>query len=93
MCILPIDKKKNRVYNKGTKLRNEVLEMSKREMVRMINDRTGEIVDKFFDDSADADDLEFLLDMMQIHYQRWSDGEILYEENDTRAWQTSPYVV
>lgn len=54
-------------------------------MVRMINDRTGEIVDKFFDDSADADDLEFLLDMMQVHYQRWSDGEILYEENDTRA--------
>lgn len=51
----------------------------------MINDRTGEIVDKFFDDSADADDLEFLLDMMQVHYQRWSDGEILYEENDTRA--------
>ena len=85
LCILPIDKEKNRVYNKGTKLRNEVLEMSKREMVRMINDRTGEIVDKFFDDSADADDLEFLLDMMQVHYQRWSDGEILYEENDTRA--------
>ena len=85
LCILPIDKKKNREYNKGTKLRNEVLEMSKREMVRMINDRTGEIVDKVFDDSADADDLEFLLDMMQVHYQRWSDGEILYEENDTRA--------
>ena len=59
--------------------------MSKREMVRMINDRTGEIVDKIFDDSADADDLEFLLDMMQVHYQRQSDGEILYEENDTRA--------
>ena len=59
--------------------------MSKREMVRMINDRTNEIVDKFFDDSADADDLEFLLDMMQVLYQRWSDGEILYEENDTRA--------
>lgn len=59
--------------------------MSKREMVRMINDRTGEIVDKVFDDSADADDLEFLLDMMQVHYQRWSDGKILYEENDTRA--------
>lgn len=85
LCILPIDKKKNKVYNKGTKLRNEVLEMSKHEMVRMINDRTNEIVDKFFDDSADADDLEFLLDMMQVHYQRWSDGEILYEENDTRA--------
>ena len=59
--------------------------MSKREMVRMINDRTGEILDKVFDDSADADDLEFLLDMMQVHYQRWSDGEILDEENDTRA--------
>lgn len=59
--------------------------MSKREMVRMINDRTGEIVEKVFDDSIDADDLEFLLDMMQIHYQRWSDGEMLYEENEIRA--------
>ena len=59
--------------------------MSKREMVRMINDRTNEIVDKFFDDSADADDLEFLLDMKQVQYQPWIDGEILDEENDTRA--------
>lgn len=59
--------------------------MSKCEMVRMINDRTGEIVEKVFDDSIDADDLEFLLDMMQVHYQRWSDGEILYEENEIRA--------
>lgn len=59
--------------------------MSKHEMVRMINDRTGEIVEKVFDDSIDADDLEFLLDMMQVHYQRWSDGEILYEENEIRA--------
>lgn len=59
--------------------------MSKREMVRMINDRTGEIVEKVFDDSIDADDLEFLLDMMQIHYQRWNDGEMLYEENEIRA--------
>ena len=85
LCILPIDKKKNRVYNKDTKLRNEVLEMNKLDMVRMINDRTGEIVSKIFDDSVDADDLEFLLDVMQVHYQRWSDGEILYEKNDTRA--------
>ena len=59
--------------------------MNKHEMVRMINDRTGEIVEKVFDDSADANDFEFLLDMMQVHYQRWSDGEILYEENDNRA--------
>lgn len=59
--------------------------MNKREMVRMINDRTGEIVEKLFDDSIDADNLEFLLDMMQVHYQRWSNGEMLYEENDNRA--------
>lgn len=59
--------------------------MSKHEMVRMINDRTGEIVEKVFDDSIDADDLEFLLDMMQVHYQRWSDGEMLYEENEIGA--------
>lgn len=59
--------------------------MSKHEMIRMINDRTGEIVEKVFDDSIDADDLEFLLDMMQVHYQRWSDGEMLYEENEIGA--------
>ena len=59
--------------------------MNKHEMVRMINDRTGEVVEKVFDDSIDADDLEFLLDMMQVHYQRWSDGEMLYEENEIRA--------
>lgn len=59
--------------------------MSKHEMVRMINDRTGEIVEKVFNDSIDADDLEFLLDMMQVHYQRWSDGEMLYEENEIGA--------
>lgn len=59
--------------------------MSKHEMVRMINDRTGEIVEKVFDDSIDADDLEFLLDMMQVHYQRWSDGVMLYEENEIGA--------
>lgn len=51
----------------------------------MINDRTGEIIEKVFDDSADADNLEFLLDMMQVHYQRWNNGEMLYEENDNRA--------
>lgn len=59
--------------------------MTMNEMIRMINDRTGEIVEKVFDDSADADDLEFLLGMMQVHYQRWSNGEMLYEENDNRA--------
>lgn len=85
LCILPVDRQNNRVYNKDTKLRNEVLEMSKREMVRMINDDTCEIVEKVFDDSADADDLEFLLDMMQVHYQRWSNGEMLYEENKKGA--------
>ncbi len=83
--ILPIDKHDFILYNKGTKLRNEVLEMNKREMVRMINDRTSEIVEKFFDDSVDADNFEFLLNMMQVHYQRWSNGEMLYEENEIRA--------
>lgn len=59
--------------------------MSKHEMVRMINDHTGEIVEKVFDNSAEADDFEFLLNMMQVHYQRWSNGEMLYEENENRT--------
>ena len=85
LCILSIDKYDFILYNKGTKLRNEVLKMNKREMVRMINDNTCEILEKLFDDPADADDLEFILDAMEVHYQRWSNGEMLYEENKKGA--------
>ena len=58
--------------------------MNNREMIRMINDNTCEMLEKFFDSPADADDFEFILDTMQVHYQRWSNSEMLYEVNERK---------
>ena len=51
------------------------------EVIKMFNDKTQEVVEKTFDDSIDADNFECHLDLLQIHYQRYSKGELLYEEN------------
>ena len=51
------------------------------EVIRMFNDRTQEIMEQAFDDPIDADYYEYHLDLLQIHYQRYSGGELLYEEN------------
>lgn len=51
------------------------------EVIKMFNDKTQEVIEKTFDDSIDADDFEYHLDLLQIHYQRYSNGELLYEEN------------
>ena len=51
------------------------------EVIKMFNDRTQEIIEKTFDDSIDADNFECHLDLLQIHYQRYSGGELLDEEN------------
>ena len=89
LCILSIDKHDFILYNKGTKLRNEVLKMNKPiyqgEVVRMINDKTGVIVEHDFDDPIDADFFENHLELMDVHFQRWSKGEMLYEENEIKA--------
>lgn len=49
------------------------------EVIRMINDKTGVIVEKQFENQDDADFFEDHLDMMDVHYQRFSNGELLYE--------------
>lgn len=51
------------------------------EVIKMFNDKTQEVIEKTFDDSIDADNFECHLDLLQIHYQRYSNGELLYEEN------------
>lgn len=51
------------------------------EVIKMFNDHTQEIIEKTFDDPIDADNFEYHLDLLQIHYQRYSHGELLYEEN------------
>lgn len=55
------------------------------EVIRMINDETGIVIEHQFDNSSDADYYENHLVLMNIHFQRWSKGEILYEENEKRA--------
>lgn len=51
------------------------------EVIKMFNDHTQEIVEEAFDDPIDADYYEYHLDLLEIHYQRYSRGELLYEEN------------
>ena len=51
------------------------------EVIKMFNDKTQEVIEKTFNDSIDADIFEYHLDLLQIHYQRYSNGELLYEEN------------
>ena len=51
------------------------------EVIKMFNDKTQEVIEKTFNDSIDADNFEYHLDLLQIHYQRYINGELLYEEN------------
>lgn len=51
------------------------------EVIVMINDKTGIIVEHDFDNQEDADFFEQHLDLMEVHYQRWSKGTLLWEEN------------
>ena len=51
------------------------------EVIKMFNDKTQEVIEKTFNDSIDADNFEYHLDLLHIHYQRYSNGELLYEEN------------
>lgn len=51
------------------------------EVIKIFNDKTNEIMEKEFDYILDADNFEITLDFAQVHYQRYSHGELLYEEN------------
>lgn len=55
------------------------------EVIRMINDKTGVVIEHDFEDPADADYYERHLELMYVHFQRWSNGEMLYEENEIRG--------
>lgn len=55
------------------------------EVIKMFNDNTQEIMEQAFDDPIDADRYEYHLDLLQIHYQRYSNGELLYEENGSEG--------
>lgn len=51
------------------------------EVIKMFNDKTQEVIEEAFDDPIDADYYEYHLDLLEIHYQRYSNDELLYEEN------------
>ena len=48
------------------------------EMVRVYNYHTGEILERTSVDPADADAYEFLLDFLEVSYERFHNGEKLY---------------
>lgn len=51
------------------------------EVIRMINDKKNNIMEQQYDSIEDADFFEIHLDFMDVHYQRWSGGTLLYEVN------------
>lgn len=48
------------------------------DIVRVYNWRTNEVLTKTFEDPADADDFETILDFLEAEYERYHDGEQLY---------------
>lgn len=51
------------------------------EVIKMYNDKTQEVLEHGFHTVNEADDYEIHLDLLQVHYQRLSNGEVLYEMN------------
>lgn len=49
------------------------------EIVRVINNKTGVVTEHQFNNPVKADYYEVYLELMNIHFQRWSKGEMLYE--------------
>lgn len=47
------------------------------EMIRIYNRKTGEILEKTFTNSEDADDYEVILDFLMAEYERYHDGEMI----------------
>ena len=50
------------------------------EVIRMFNDKTGEIIEQWFENADDADSYEIHLNILHVHYQRYTKGELAYEE-------------
>lgn len=47
------------------------------EMIRIYNRKTGEILEKTFTNSEDADNYEVILDFLMAEYERYHDGEMI----------------
>lgn len=47
------------------------------EMIRIYNRKTGEILEKPFTNSEDADNYEVILDFLMAEYERYHNGEII----------------
>ena len=47
------------------------------EMIRVYNRKTGEILEKTFTNSEDADNYEVILDFLTAEYERYHDGEMI----------------
>ena len=48
------------------------------EMIRVYNRKTGEVLEKTFDNLYEADSFEVILDFLMAEYERYRDGERLY---------------
>ena len=48
------------------------------EMIRVYNHKTGEVLEKTFANSEDADNYEVILDFLMAEYERYHNGERLY---------------
>lgn len=48
------------------------------DMVRIYNNKTGEILEKDFSIPDEADDFEIILDFLGAEYERFHDGEKWY---------------
>lgn len=48
------------------------------EMIRVYNRKTGEILEKTFINSEDADNYEVILDFLIAEYERYRDGERIW---------------
>lgn len=55
------------------------------EVIKMFNDYTNEILEHGFYTAEEADIYEVHLDLLQVHYQRWSNGEMLYEQKTPKG--------
>ena len=48
------------------------------DMVRIYNKHTNEVLEKTYEDPADADDFEIILDFLEAEYERYHNGEKCY---------------
>lgn len=52
------------------------------EMIRVYNRKTGEVLEKTFDNPYEADSFEVILDFLMAEYERFHDGECVYHAGE-----------